>query len=620
MDIRTWRLGAATVLVGALLPVQAAPPPLPPLPAALPGERDLTRPAAPGGLDQRRAIAGERRGDQILINGRPQRVAWLWRPGVGGARAQIWLPLDVLQGQLGFSSNGRPDGGLDLQWFGTTLPVPRQAQLSLADEVGVDAAPFLEAAGVRVTFEGPQLQLARPGARLMRVRRSSAPAGTARFVLDLSGPLLVRQGEAGLQIGLQPGLGSEERLRASGLGAQVVGDDLLLAGPGGRPLRQVFSLGAPARLVIDWADGPPGAVTPGAVGVDGASSGGLDRRLQSLLGAQLRWDRQVRVLDGRRVRLNAVRLDPRFGPVALRPLSRGGGMEGLSLLPQLARRYDAVVAINGGFFNRVRRLPLGAIKDQGRWLSGPILNRGVVAWDPRQLPRFGRLQLQEWVGDSRGPSVLLQTLNSGYVKRGLSRYTADWGPVYRPLNAHEAAVVIRQGVVVQRLEAATLADGVKLGPLDTILVARGSPLPWREGDRLTINSRPNSDLGLAANVIGGGPLLLQQGQLVLDGAAEGFAAAFLSQGAPRTVIGSDGRLLWLVTLEGVDDSGPTLAEAGRLLQSMGLQEALNLDGGSSTGLVMGGTQTVRGRGVTAAIHNGLGLVPMEPDRAAPNGS
>jgi len=620
MDIRTWQLGAAMVLVGALLPVQAAPPPLPPLPAALPGGRDLTRPAASGGLDQRRPIAGELRGDQILINGRPQRVAWIRRPGVGGARAQIWLPLDLLQGQLGFSSKGRPDGGLDLQWFGTTLPVPRQAQLSLADEVGVDAAPFLEAAGVRVTFAGPQLQLVLPGARLMRVRRSSAPAGTARFVLDLSGPLLVRQSEAGLQIGLQPGLGSEERLRASGLGAQAVGDALLLAGPGGRPLRQVFSLGAPARLVIDWADGPPGAVTPGEVGVDGASPGGLDRRLQSLLGSQLRWDRQVRVLDGRRVRLNAVRLDPRLGPVALRPLSRGGGMEGLSLLPQLARRYDAVVAINGGFFNRVRRLPLGAIKDQGRWLSGPILNRGVVAWDPRQLPRFGRLQLEEWVSDSRGQSLVLQTLNSGYVQRGLSRYTADWGPVYRPLSGFESAVLIRQGLVAQRFEPAILVDGVNLGPLDTLLVARGRPLPWREGDRLTIKSRTNSDLGLAANVVGGGPLLLQQGQLVLDGSAEGFGAAFLSQGAPRTVIGSDGRLLWLVTLEGIDDSGPTLTETARLLQAMGLQEALNLDGGSSTGLVMGGTQTVRGRGVTAAVHNGLGLVPLEPVRGPSNGS
>ena len=620
MDIRTWRLGAAVVLVGGLLPVQAAPPPLPPLPAALPGGRALTMPAAPGGLDQRRAVAGERRGDQISINARPLQGAWIWRPGVGGGRPQIWLPLDVLQSQLGFSSNGRPDGGLDLQWFGTTLPVPRQAQHSLADEVGVDAAPFLEAAGVRVTFEGPQLQLALQGARLMRVRRSSAPAGTARFVLDLSGPLLVRQSEASLQIGLQPGLGAEERLRASGLGAQPVGGDLLLAGPGGRSLRQVFSLGAPARLVIDWAEGPAGAVAPGEVGVEGSSPGGLDRRLQSLLGSQLQWDRQIRVQDGRRVRLNAVRLDPRFGSVALQPLSRGGGMEGLSLLPQLASRYKAVVAINGGFFNRVRRLPLGAIKDQGRWLSGPILNRGVVAWDPRRLPRFGRLQLQEWVGDPRGPAVALQTLNSGYVQRGFSRYTADWGPVYRSLSGVESAVLIRQGVVVQRLEAATLVNGVKLGPLDSLLVARGRPLPWREGDRLTINSRPNSDLGSAANVIGGGPLLLHQGQLVLDGSADGFGAAFLSQGAPRTVIGSDGRLLWLVTLEGVDDSGPTLGEAARLLQAMGLQEALNLDGGSSTGLVMGGTQTVRGRGVTAAIHNGLGLVPMEPDRAPPNGS
>jgi hypothetical protein len=243
-----------------------------------------------------------------------------------------------------------------------------------------------------------------------------------------------------------------------------------------------------------------------------------------------------------------------------------------------------------------------------------------VAWDPRKLPRFGRLQLEEWVGDSRGPSVALQSLNSGYVQRGLSRYTADWGPIYRPLSGYETAVLIRQGIVVQRLEPATLLDGVQLRPLDTLLVARGRPLPWKVGDRLTINSRPNSDLGLAANVIGGGPLLLQQGQLVLDGQAEGFGAAFLAQGAPRTVIGSDGRLLWLVTLEGVDDSGPTLGEAARLLQAMGLQEALNLDGGSSTGLVMGGTQTVRGRGVTAAIHNGLGLVPLEPDPSPSNGS
>jgi hypothetical protein len=113
-------------------------------------------------------------------------------------------------------------------------------------------------------------------------------------------------------------------------------------------------------------------------------------------------------------------------------------------------------------------------------------------------------------------------------------------------------------------------------------------------------------------VVGGGPLLLQEGRIVLDGSAEGFSSAFLRQGAPRTVIGSDGRYLWLLTLEGIDDEGPTLAETARFLQAVGLRDALNLDGGSSTGLVMGGLHTVKGRGVVSAVHNGLGLVPRAP--------
>jgi exopolysaccharide biosynthesis protein len=63
------------------------------------------------------------------------------------------------------------------------------------------------------------------------------------------------------------------------------------------------------------------------------------------------------------------------------------------------------------------------------------------------------------------------------------------------------------------------------------------------------------------------------------------------------------------TLEGSEDAGPTLAQAAQLLQQLGLRDALNLDGGSSTGLVMGGTMPVMGRGVVGAVHHGLGLVP-----------
>jgi hypothetical protein len=165
-------------------------------------------------------------------------------------------------------------------------------------------------------------------------------------------------------------------------------------------------------------------------------------------------------------------------------------------------------------------------------------------------------------------------------------------------------------VVRARFGSDLLATGIPLGPDDTLLVGRaGFNLPWPEGEILRLESRPSTAVGRAANVVGGGPLLLQGGRPVLDGAVEGFSAAFLSQGAPRTVIGSDGRQLWLITLEGVGDEGPTLQEAMQLMVGLGLRDALNLDGGSSTGLVMGGLHTVKGRGVVSAVHNGLGLVP-----------
>jgi hypothetical protein len=285
------------------------------------------------------------------------------------------------------------------------------------------------------------------------------------------------------------------------------------------------------------------------------------------------------------------------------------------------------VAINGGFFNRVRRLPLGALRDQGRWLSGPILNRGVVAWEAGTLPRFGRLDLQESVSDESGRQWPVRFVNSGFVQRGLARFTADWGTQYRALSAGEQAVSLRDGLVQRRYDSALLAAGVALGPGEDLLVARaGAPLPWSLGTRLQLTSQASSDLGVAANVMGGGPLLLQGGRIVLDGVAEGFSPAFLRQGAPRTVIGSDGRFLWLLTLEGLDDEGPTLAETARFLQALGLQDALNLDGGSSTGLVLGGLHRVKGRGVVSAVHNGLGLVPRPTLRgaaipaAAPNGA
>ena len=597
---------SSLLAVTPLVPVPAGPLPPPPPPAdGAPSRETLAPgPAVP-------APTALRRGTELRVQGRRQQAAWEWLPGSGSGAGQLWLPLEVLVNQLGFSSRSRPDGSLDLEWFGRRLLVPPAAQRPLADEVAVEVGPLLQASGVRLTLRGEALEMEAPPARLLGVRQAQQ-GRLRRVVLALDGPALVRSDDGGLRLAL---VGTPEqlgRLAELGLRGRQNGTELALAG-GAAPPGRVFTLGEPARVVIEL----PAA--PGTAPDRPSEPAPIDPRLQALLGPQLQWERQVRAAAGGRVLITSVRLDPRTSPLALRPLRRPDGMEGLSSLGQLARSRDALVAINGGYFNRVRRLPLGALREDGRWLSGPILGRGAIGWEPRSLPRFGRLILQESLVDRDGRAWPLIALNSGWVQRGLSRYTADWGPAYRPLSDGEQALFLRDGVVAGRVDPARLQAGVRLEAGEVLVVARGgAPLPWGQGEPLALRTAVSDPLGEASQVMGGGPLLLQDGRIVLDGVREGFSAGFLRQGAPRTVIGSDGSRLWLITLQGLDDAGPSLEETAQLLAGLGLRDALNLDGGSSTGLVMGGAHTVKGRGVAGSVHNGLGLV-LEPGAASAGG-
>ena len=556
----------------------------------------ITPPPPPPLIPIGAAAASERQGSSIRINGRLQSARWLWVGGLGNTPQQLWIPLEVLENQLGVSSRSRSDGALDLEWFGQGLKVPASAQRSLEDEVAVEVSSLFGRIGVGLRQEGSllSLELARP--QLLQVR-SSNPGPVKRIVLDLGGPATIGRDDAGLVVDLLSRSDQQALLGSLGLQAQQDSAGLRLK-PSAAKLTRVFSLGEPNRVVIEWPD--QGAASRPD------SPAPIDPRLQALLGKELQWDRLVR----QGVRINAIRVDPLNASLQLRPLARPGAMEGLSSLVQLANQQQAWVAINGGYFNRVRRLPLGALKQDGRWLSGPILNRGVAAWDERTMPRFGRLQLSEWVVGPGALRLPVAVVNSGYVQRGISRYTADWGPHYRALSGSETGLLIQGGLVRQQLGPSELDAGVPLRGDDLLLVGRGgSELPWGLGDRLQIESRPSNNLGLATHVIGGGPLLLQAGRIVLNGASENFSSAFLSQGAPRTVLARDDRQIWLITLEGIQDSGPSLGETAALLQQLGLQDALNLDGGSSTGLVLGGSLQVKGRGVAGSVHNGVGLVP-----------
>lgn len=110
-------------------------------------------------------------------------------------------------------------------------------------------------------------------------------------------------------------------------------------------------------------------------------------------------------------------------------------------------------------------------------------------------------------------------------------------------------------------------------------------------------------------VIGAGPLLVQNRQVVLNAESEQFATAFAQQSAARSVIGSTatGTLMLVAVHNRLDGSGPTLREAAQIMLQLGAVNALNLDGGSSTTLYLGGQLLDRIPSTAARVNNGIGV-------------
>lgn len=98
--------------------------------------------------------------------------------------------------------------------------------------------------------------------------------------------------------------------------------------------------------------------------------------------------------------------------------------------------------------------------------------------------------------------------------------------------------------------------------------------------------------------IGGGPVLIQNGQIFITNNEElMFAGSAVNDKHPRTAIGytSDGKLVMLV-VEGRAPGkaeGASLVQLAAMMKELGCVEALNLDGGGSSCLLVNGKETIR---------------------------
>lgn len=113
------------------------------------------------------------------------------------------------------------------------------------------------------------------------------------------------------------------------------------------------------------------------------------------------------------------------------------------------------------------------------------------------------------------------------------------------------------------------------------------------GDTISLDVAVTLSKGVITEMMGGGPRLLSEGQRVSEDYVgyEGFGQNHSGERHPRSAIGynKDSTKVWLVAIDGRQPTfsrGTTMRETAIRMRNLGAWEAVNLDGGGSTTLVV----------------------------------
>ncbi|MEU1079517.1 phosphodiester glycosidase family protein [Streptomyces sp. NPDC005908] len=333
-------------------------------------------------------------------------------------------------------------------------------------------------------------------------------------------------------------------------------------------------------------------------------------------------------------RLDVLTIDPRTFRGTL-DATHGPDIENRETVSALADDVDAVAAVNAGFFVLDPRSgapgdPAGVGLYDGRLLSEPVSGRpGFVVQDNGRRTQITRLT---WEGkvSARGTSLTLDGVNRvpGLIRNcggsegdsptalplhdvtctnpdQLVAFTPEYG-ASTPQGEGVEAVLDSRG----RVRELRSVRGGSLPPGGSSIQATGRHVAAltalaRPGERLRIDTGLRDDRGRrvtpgpGTDIVNAGPELVRGGRLHVTPATDGMVHpgdpswyyGWVHKRNPRTLAGTDasGRTV-LVTADGrsTDSLGLSITESAKVARSLGLRDAVNLDGGGSTTMVAKG--------------------------------
>ena len=286
------------------------------------------------------------------------------------------------------------------------------------------------------------------------------------------------------------------------------------------------------------------------------------------------------------VRAHLLEVDFKAG-YALRPVLSNDSVAGIEALSEMAARSQAVAMVNGPYYMRSGEI-LGLLKIDQMLVSTPdtprtsfgVLPDGKIIFDSPaftghvELPDKTKIPI-DGVNRGRGESELI-LYNTYYAYWTL---TAGGGREF----------LVRDGRIVDiRNDNSVISEG-------TVVLSASGRQAWlmadlKIGDPLKIVQTLGPVWDKVTQAVGAGPCLVKNGEIYMTTLGEEFGSDVAGGRAPRTALGitKDGKAL-LVVVDGRSRSsvGYTLLELARFMLEQGAVEAMNLDGGGSSQMIIG---------------------------------
>jgi len=309
--------------------------------------------------------------------------------------------------------------------------------------------------------------------------------------------------------------------------------------------------------------------------------------------------------------INLLDIDLTNPGVKVRPIMAGDAFNQLKDVSDHVKQSHALAAVNANYFKK-DGTPLGTLIVDGEWVAGPLYDRVSLGITKKGFGRVDRVKLggQLATSNTEVPNIWINNINQ--PRRTGSRlvaYTRRWGSFIRlPYEGCLVALDATGRVVDKSLQELTIPYGgmvltdSKGGPVEKLHVGDRTHMVWQ--------TAPNSWSDVQ-EAVSGGPLLIKDGNLFVDLKDERFRAGWTSasiHARTAAAVTANNHLL-LATIEGAH----TLWDLAKFLQKMGATEALNLDGGGSTTMVVKGEAVTRAaKSAERRVASSIGVFVGEP--------